>query len=289
MITADNWRDYELIDVSGGERLERWGKYILVRPDPQAIWDTPRLDPRWSAPDAQYSRSQSGGGVWVRNNLPHSWKIKYRELTFLVRAMNFKHTGIFPEQAANWDYIAQQSTGNAGAPLKLLNLFAYTGGATVAALASGMECAHVDAAKGMVSQAKENAAASGVADRPVRWLVDDCRKFVSREVRRGNHYDAIIMDPPSYGRGADGSVWKLEDDLYSFAELTAGVLSDKPKFVIINSYTAGLSPSVMKYIADSVFTARFGGAAIADELGLPVSSNGLVFPCGSVMRWESGN
>ena len=209
MWIADGWKDYELLDCSSGEKLERWGKYTLVRPDPQAIWQTERLHPGWRKPDARYRRSETGGGAWSRHSLPPSWEIRYRELTFKVKPMSFKHTGIFPEQAANWDW-AMEKIRTAGRPIRVLNLFAYTGAATVAALAAGASVCHVDAAKGMVAWAKENAAASGVADRPVRWIVDDCAKFVEREIRRGKRYDAIIMDPPSYGRGPDGEVWKLE-------------------------------------------------------------------------------
>ena len=286
MWSADGWKDYELLDCSGGEKLERWGKYILVRPDPQAIWQTERVNPLWKHPDARYRRSETGGGAWNHNNLPASWEIRYKELTFRVKPMSFKHTGIFPEQAANWDW-AMEKIRAAGRPVRVLNLFAYTGAATVAALAAGASVCHVDAAKGMVAWAKENAAASGVADKPVRWIVDDCAKFVEREIRRGKRYDAIIMDPPSYGRGPDGEVWKLEQNLWPFVELTAGVLSDTPLFVIINAYTTGLSASTLTYIAQSVFGRRFGGHAEAQELGLPVTESGLALPCGAACRWEA--
>ena len=286
MWVSDKWRDFELLDCSRGEKLERWGRYTVVRPDPQAIWDTPRSDRRWQHCDGRYTRSASGGGSWDRGSLPASWQISYGELKFNVKPMSFKHTGLFPEQAANWDYIMRK-VRSAGRPISVLNLFAYTGAATVAALAAGASVCHVDAAKGMVAWAKENAASSGVADRPVRWIVDDCARFVEREIRRGRRYDAIIMDPPSYGRGPGGEVWKLEDDLWDFVSLTAGVLSDDPLFVIINSYTTGLSPSVLTYIAESIFTRRFGGRAESRELGLPVTATGLCLPCGAACRWET--
>ena len=286
MWVSDKWRDFELLDCSRGEKLERWGRYTVVRPDPQAIWDTPRSDRRWQRCDGRYTRSSSGGGSWDRGSLPASWQISYGELTFNVKPMSFKHTGLFPEQAANWDYIMRK-VRSADRPISVLNLFAYTGAATVAALAAGASVCHVDAAKGMVAWAKENAASSGVADRPVRWIVDDCARFVEREIRRGRRYDAIIMDPPSYGRGPGGEVWKLEDDLWDFVSLTAGVLSDDPLFVIINSYTTGLSPSVLTYIAESIFTRRFGGRAESRELGLPVTATGLCLPCGAACRWET--
>ena len=287
MWVSDKWRDFELIDCSRGEKLERWGDYTLVRPDPQAIWDTPRRDGRWRTSDGKYTRSESGGGAWDKRRLPASWQIGYGELTFNIKPMNFKHTGIFPGQAANWDYIMRKIRG-AGREISVLNLFAYTGAATVAALAAGASVCHVDAAKGMVAWAKENAAASGVADRPVRWIVDDCAKFVEREIRRGRRYDAIIMDPPSYGRGPGGEVWKLEESLWGFVQLVSGVLSDDPLFVIINSYTTGLSPSVLTYISESIFTKRFGGHSESRELGLPVTATGLCLPCGAACRWERG-
>ena len=287
MWVSDKWRDFELIDCSRGEKLERWGDYTLVRPDPQAIWDTPRRDGRWRTSDGKYTRSESGGGAWDKRRLPASWQIGYGELTFNIKPMNFKHTGIFPEQAANWDYIMRKIR-SAGREISVLNLFAYTGAATVAALAAGASVCHVDAAKGMVAWAKENAAASGVADRPVRWIVDDCAKFVEREIRRGRRYDAIIMDPPSYGRGPGGEVWKLEESLWGFVQLVSGVLSDDPLFVIINSYTTGLSPSVLTYISESIFTRRFGGHSESRELGLPVTATGLCLPCGAACRWERG-
>ncbi|MGM9522193.1 MAG: class I SAM-dependent methyltransferase [Oscillospiraceae bacterium] len=288
MWVADKWKDYELLDCSGGERLERWKDRILIRPDPQVIWDTPKKDPRWRRADARYKRSSTGGGSWDKSETLESWQISYGELTLNVKPMNFKHTGVFPEQAANWDYAMEKIRG-AGRPISVLNLFAYTGAASVAALKAGASVCHVDAAKGMVQWAKENAASSGVADRAVRWIVDDCAKFIQREARRGHKYDAIIMDPPSYGRGPGGEVWKLESDLVPFVRLCADVLSDDPLFVIINSYTTGLSASTLTYVAQSVFGRKFGGQARSEELGLPVSASGLCLPCGAACRMEFGN
>ncbi len=284
MWVSDKWKDYELIDCSDGQRLERWGSQILIRPDPQAIWSTARLNPAWNRPSAKYSRSSTGGGHWEKNSLPESWKIRYDELIFNVKPMNFKHTGIFPEQATNWDF-AMSAIRNAGRSVSVINLFSYTGAATLACAKAGASVCHVDAAKGMVSWAKENAASSGLEDAPIRWIVDDCSKFVEREIRRGKRYDAIIMDPPSYGRGPGGETWKLEDNLWSFVCLCANLLSDRPLFVIINSYTTGLSPSVLAYISESVFTKKFGGSSESRELGLPVSETGLVLPCGAACRW----
>ena len=286
MWISDKWRDYELLDCSGGERLERWGGQLLVRPDPQVIWNTPKTHPGWHCPDARYSRSRSGGGHWDKSAVPESWEIGYGELRFRVRPMNFKHTGLFPEQAANWDYISEKIRA-AGRPVSVLNLFGYTGAATVAAAKAGASVCHVDAAKGMVAWGKENAQASGVRDKPIRWIVDDCRKFVEREIRRGRRYDAVIMDPPSYGRGPGGEVWKLEESLFDFVSLTAGVLSDEPLFVLINSYTTGLSASTVGYVAESVFTKKFGGGSESRELGLPVTSTGMVLPCGASCRWDT--
>ena len=286
MWIADQWKDYELLDASSGERLERWGAHTLVRPDPQVIWKTPRTSGAWKRPEGRYSRSHTGGGSWDKGSLPASWDIRYGDLTFHVKPMNFKHTGLFPEQAANWDWM-QQKIRSAGRPISVLNLFAYTGGATVACLAAGASVCHVDAAKGMVAWAKDNAAASGLSGASVRWIVDDCAKFVEREIRRGHTYDAIIMDPPSYGRGPGGEVWKLEDNLWDFVSLCAGVLSTDALFVLINSYTTGLAPSVLSYITDSIFTAHRGGSSRAEELGLPVTQSGLVLPCGASCRWEA--
>ena len=285
MWISDKWTDYALLDCSGGEKLERWGEQILVRPDPQAIWHTPKTDKRWNTYAGRYHRSESGGGSWEKGKLPQSWQIGYGELRFHVKPMNFKHTGLFPEQAANWDY-AMEKIRAAKREIRVLNLFAYTGAATVACAKAGASVCHVDAAKGMVAWAKENAAASGVADRPIRWIVDDCAKFVEREIRRGKRYDAIIMDPPSYGRGPSGEIWKLEDSLWPFVSLCAGVLSDDPLFVIINSYTTGLSASVLTYITESIFTKKFGGHSESRELGLRAEVSGLVLPCGATCRWE---
>ncbi len=285
MWVADGWQDYELLDCSRGEKLERWGEVYLVRPDPQAIWDTPRKNRHWQTRNARYIRSESGGGSWEKGSIPEVWEMHYRELCFRVKPMNFKHTGLFPEQAANWDW-AMAKIRAAGRPVRVLNLFAYTGAATVACLKAGAEVCHVDAARGMVAWAKENAEASGVSKAPVRWIVDDCLKFVEREIRRGKKYDAIIMDPPSYGRGPGGEVWKLEQNLWPFVSACAGVLSENPLFVLINSYTTGLSPSVLSYVTESVFKPRFGGEAEARELCLPVSDSGLYLPCGASCRHE---
>ena len=286
MWIADQWQDFEVLDCSRGEKLERWGDYYLVRPDPQAIWDTPRKNPHWNDRDGRYRRSESGGGSWDKGRLPANWQVRYKELCFNVKPMNFKHTGLFPEQAANWDW-AMAKIRAAGRPVSVLNLFAYTGGATVACAKAGAQVCHVDAAKGMVAWGKENAASSGLSDAPIRWIVDDCAKFVEREIRRGRRYDALIMDPPSYGRGPGGEVWKLEQNLWPFVSLCAGVLSDDPLFVLINSYTTGLSPSVLSYVTESVFTKKYGGHADSQELALPVTDSGLYLPCGAACRWES--
>ena len=285
MWTADRWKDYQVLDTSAGEKLERWGNYMLIRPDPQVIWDTPRTNRHWENKNARYIRSETGGGTWEKGSLPENWDMHYGDLTFRVKPMNFKHTGLFPEQAANWDWVMDKIR-HAGRPVRVLNLFAYTGAATVACLKAGAEVCHVDAAKGMVAWAKENAAASGVSDQPVRWIVDDCQKFVEREIRRGRKYDALIMDPPSYGRGPSGEIWKLEQNLWPFVSLCAGVLSDTPLFVLINSYTTGLSPSVLSYVSCCVFGKRFGGHAESRELCLPVTESGLYLPCGASCRYE---
>ena len=287
MWLSDRWKDYELLDVSDGERLERWGSHILIRPDPQAIWRTPREHPDWNRAEGRSSRSRAGGGAWDKGGLPSEWEIDYRDLRFRVKPMNFKHTGLFPEQAVNWDRM-RSLIGSAGREISVLNLFAYTGGATLACLAAGASVCHVDAAKGMVAWAKENAALSGLSGGKVRWIVDDCAKFVEREIRRGRRYDAIIMDPPSYGRGPGGEIWKLEDDLWDFVSLCRGVLSEDPLFVIINSYTTGLSPSVLSYVTESIFTKKYGGRSDSRELGLPVTDTGLVLPCGATCRWDRG-
>ena len=284
MWLADSWKDYEVIDCSKGEKLERWGDYILVRPDPQVIWDTPRREKGWHKMNAHYHRSKKGGGEWEFFDLPQQWSIHYRNLTFQLKPFSFKHTGLFPEQAANWDWFSELIK-KAGRPVKVLNLFAYTGGATIAAAAAGASVTHVDASKGMVAWAKENAASSGLADAPIRWIVDDCVKFVEREIRRGNHYDAIIMDPPSYGRGPKGEIWKIEESIHPLVKLCAQLLVEKPLFFLINSYTTGLQPAVLSYLIGTELK-RFPGKVIADEIGLPVSSNGLTLPCGASGRFE---
>ena len=280
MFISDKWKEYELIDASDGERLERWGKYILRRPDPQIIWKNAKKSNLWSKADAVYSR-KGGGGEWTKRNVPESWNISYGELTFKIKPMGFKHTGLFPEQAANWDYCADLIK-NADRSIKVLNLFAYTGAATVSAAMAGASVCHVDAAKGMVAQAKENAALSGLADAPIRYIVDDCRKFIEREIRRGNTYDGIIMDPPSYGRGPSGEVWKLEDCIDDFIKLTAKLLSENPLFVLVNSYTTGLSSSAIGYIMKQVFPE---GELECGELMLPVKASGGLLPCGSSARY----
>ena len=287
MRAATNWTDYELIDTSAGERLERWGEILLIRPDPQVLRNTPRIDPRWRQAHARYHRSHTGGGHWeCYQPMPDVWQIGYRALRFQLKPMGFKHTGLFPEQAVNWDYMAQ-AIRSAGRPIRVLNLFGYTGGATLACVEAGAHVTHVDASKGMVSWGRENAAASGLADRPMRWLVDDCGKFVQREIRRGNTYDGILMDPPSYGRGPGGEVWKLEEQIYPLVEQCAALLSDRPLFFLINSYTTGLSPSVMQYLLGTLVQPRYGGGTAADEIGLPVSASGLVLPCGATAMWTA--
>lgn len=286
MWLAENWKDYEVLDTSDGEKLERWGKYQLVRPDPQVIWNTEKKLPGWRKPNGHYHRSNKGGGEWEFHSLPEEWTINYNSLTFHLKPFSFKHTGLFPEQAANWDWFSKLIK-EAGRDIKVLNLFAYTGGATVSAAAAGASVTHVDASKGMVTWAKENAASSGLADASIRWLVDDCSKFVQREIRRGNKYDAIIMDPPSYGRGPKGEIWKIEESIYPFIELCSQVLSDNPLFFLINSYTTGLQPAVLSYMLHTVLDPIHKGNIEADEVGLPVSSNGLVLPCGASGRWTA--
>ncbi len=331
MFIADHWKDYEVIDTSSGDKLERWGKYILRRPDPQVIWKTPLRNPNWKRLNGHYHRSSKGGGEWEFFDLPKQWRISYvlggeekassnlaselrttycptmpvyaelmklpaarRTLTFHLKPFTFKHTGLFPEQAANWDWFSDrilQETGrrrDAGIdrPVKVLNLFAYTGGATLAAAAAGAQVTHVDASKGMVQWAKENAEASGLSGAPIRWLVDDCTKFVEREIRRGNTYDAIIMDPPSYGRGPKGEIWKIEDSVYPLVELTAKLLTEDSIFFLINSYTTGLQPAVMSYMLGTAIRTRLGGEIHSEEVGLPVTETGLVLPCGCSGRWE---
>ena len=285
MWIADKWEDYTVIDTSSGEKLERWGKYSLIRPDPQVIWHTDKHHPLWQRADASYRRSKSGGGAWNENKLPESWVISYGDLRFRIKPMGFKHTGLFPEQAANWDW-CRSLIAEAKRPIKVLNLFAYTGGATVACAKAGASVVHVDASKGMVQAAKDNALLSGLGDAPIRYIVDDCKKFIEREIRRGNTYDGIIMDPPSYGRGPTGEVWKIEESIDDFVALTGRVLSDNPLFFLLNSYTTGLSASTMKYIVETRLLSKFKGKSSADELGLPVKESGLALPCGSSVRVE---
>ncbi len=283
-----SWKDYELLDTSGGERLERWGDIILIRPDPQVIWDTPKTHPLWKNARARYRRSSTGGGAWeTYKSVPESWRISYGDLTFGLKTMGFKHTGIFPEQAVNWDLMAGLIK-NAGRPVKVLNLFGYTGAATLACAAAGAQVCHVDAAKGMVAWARENAAASGLSDMPVRWIVDDCIKFVQREARRGNTYQGILMDPPSYGRGPGGEVWKLEEQLYGLTAQCRAILAEDALFFLLNSYTTGLSPAVMEYLLGTLLPPTFGGRVSSDEIGLPCTAAGRVLPCGSTAIWQAG-
>lgn len=292
MWIADNWKDYEVLDTSNGEKLERWGDYILVRPDPQVIWNTPHNHAGWKNKNGHYHRSAKGGGEWEFFNLPDEWTIAYSlpcskdksPLTFHLKPFSFKHTGLFPEQAVNWNWFSEL-VQNAGRPVKVLNLFAYTGGATLAAAAAGASVTHVDASKGMVTWAKENAASSGLEEAPIRWLVDDCVKFVEREIRRGNKYDGIIMDPPSYGRGPKGEIWKMEESIWSFLELSSQILSENALFFLLNSYTTGLQPAVLSYMLNTSLVKRFGGKVAAEEIGLPVRQSGLVLPCGASGRW----
>lgn len=283
MWIADGWKDYELLDTSDGQRLEKWKKYTLVRPDPQVIWSGVKRHPLWKKADGIYSR-EGGGGKWIKLDVPESWNISYKELTFKIKPMGFKHTGLFPEQAVNWDWFSSLIK-NAGRPIKVLNLFAYTGGATIAAAKAGASVCHVDASRGMVQTAKENAALSGLSEAPIRYIVDDCAKFVEREARRGNKYDGIIMDPPSYGRGPSGEVWKLEDNIGKFVSSAAAILSDDPLFFLVNSYTTGLSASTMGYILGLEIAAKRGGKVVSDEIGLPVTRTGIALPCGASSRW----
>ena len=291
MWIADGWNDYEVLDTSAGEKLERWGDYILVRPDPEVIWNTPHKVREWKQKNGHYHRSNKGGGQWEFFDLPEQWEISYGNLKFHLKPFHFKHTGLFPEQAVNWEWsgnlIREAKKKNPGKEIKVLNLFAYTGGATVACADAGAAVTHVDASKGMVTWAKENAAASGLANAPIRYLVDDCVKFVEREIRRGNHYDAIIMDPPSYGRGPKGEIWKIEEKIFPLVQLCTKVLADKPLFFLINSYTTGLQPAVLSYMLNLELKSRFGGTVEADEIGLPVrGKQGLVLPCGASGRWS---
>lgn len=286
MRIADQWRDYEIIDTSGGEKLERWGDVLLIRPDPQIIWNTPKEHPMWKKANARYLRSSSGGGSWQNRSLnKEKWQIRYKELTFQVSPTGFKHTGLFPEQAVNWDFM-DRKIREAARPVKVLNLFAYTGGATLACAAAGASVCHVDASKGMVAWARENAMLSGLGDRPIRWIVDDCKKFVEREIRRGSRYDGILLDPPSYGRGPGGEVWKLEEQIYDLLALTSQLLSDNAVFFLLNSYTTGLPASVMAYLLGVTVASGREGRVWASEIGLPVTVSGFSLPCGSTAVWE---
>lgn len=288
MWIADQWKDYEVLDTSRGEKLERWGSYRLIRPDPQVIWDTPR-GKKWDKVNGHYYRSAKGGGEWKFFDLPEEWMISYRDRKFMLKPFSFKHTGLFPEQAVNWDWFSVliQDAVSSGRSVRVLNLFAYTGGATLAALAAGASVTHVDASKGMVTWARENAQLSGLADRPVRWLVDDCTKFVEREIRRDSRYDAIILDPPSYGRGPKGEIWKMEESIFPLLQLLAKILSDHPLFVLLNSYTTGLQPAVLSYLLHTALDPVHPGNVEAEEVGLPVTGNGLVLPCGAAGRWTA--
>lgn len=286
MWVADQWKEYEIIDCSKGEKLERWGDYILLRPDPQVLWDLPRKNPAWKKLNGHYHRSNKGGGEWEFFDLPKQWSINYKDLTFHLKPFTFKHTGLFPEQAVNWDWFSEKIR-NAYREIKVLNLFAYTGGATLAAAKAGAKVTHVDASKGMVTWGKENAVASGLEDAPIRWLVDDCVKFVEREIRRGNHYDGIIMDPPSYGRGPKGEIWKLEEKIHPFIALASQLLSDNPLFFLVNSYTTGLAPAVLTYMISTEVGKKFGGHVESQEIGLPVKETGLILPCGASGRWSA--
>ncbi len=289
MFLSDKWKDYELLDTSNGEKLERWGKIVLRRPDPQIVWDVEnaKADPIWKAADAHYIRSNTGGGHWETNKkIPESWTISYRNLRFGIKMMGFKHTGLFPEQATNWDWFSDIIKNSGRDDVNVLNLFAYTGGATMAASAAGASVCHVDASKGMVAWAKENAVLSGLDKRPIRYIVDDVKKFVEREIRRGRKYDGIIMDPPSYGRGPSGEVWKIEDELFDLVRLCMEVLSEEPLFFLINSYTTGLSGGVLENIYKVTLQKKFGGTVSVDEVGLPVTKHGLVLPCGYSGRWS---
>ena len=289
MFIADGWSDYEILDCSDGEKLERWGNKILVRPDPQIVWKSDKSVEEWRTADARYIRSKSGGGSWqTYKKIPESWTIKYKNLTFGVKPMGFKHTGIFPEQAANWDWFSELIKAEKGREINVLNLFAYTGGATIAAASAGARVCHVDAAKGMVAWAKDNAVLSGLKEHPIRYIVDDVKKFAERELRRGHKYDAIIMDPPSYGRGPNGEVWKIENEIFDLINLCVKLLSDKPLFFLVNSYTTGLSGSVMKNICKLTVAKKYGGVITADEIGLPVKNSDIVLPCGYSTRWQRG-
>ncbi len=286
MRAENKWQDYKLIDATDGFRLESWGDIILVRPDPQVVWKLPQKSPFWNKAHAVYHRSSAGGGQWeYKKSFAQNWTINYENLKFKVSPTGFKHTGLFPEQATNWDEYKRLIT-NANRPINVLNLFSYTGGATLACAAAGAKVCHVDASKGMVQWARENAALSGMSDYPIRWIVDDCIKFVQREIRRGNKYDGIIMDPPSYGRGPNGEVWKLEDNIYQLIELCSQLLSDQPLFVAVNSYTTGVSPSSMEYMLNAMVKPKYGGFVTADEIGLTVQATGSALACGSTAFWK---
>lgn len=289
MWIADKWNTYEVLDCSEGEKLERWGEYTLVRPDPQVIWNTKKSS-QWKKVNGHYHRSSKGGGEWEFFSLPEQWSIDYKSLglTFNLKPFKFKHTGVFPEQAVNWEWFSQKikDAKAQGREIKVLNLFAYTGGATLAAAKAGAKVTHVDASKGMVNWAKENAKSSELENAPIRWIIDDCVKFVEREIRRENFYDAVIMDPPSYGRGPKGEIWKIEDAVYPLIELCSKVLTKDPLFYLISSYTTGLQPAVLTYMLSTVMNPKFGGKAYAEEIGLPVKETGLVLPCGASGRWE---
>ncbi len=287
MYIASDWKDYEVIDTGGGEKLERWGDIILRRPDPQIIWPLAHETAKWRDVHGHYHRSAAGGGEWdMKKAIPEDWKINYGKLKFHLRPTNFKHTGLFPEQATNWSWMMDKISA-ANRPIQVLNLFAYTGGATVAAASVGASVVHVDAAKGMVQWAKENVQLSGLTERPVRFITDDVFKFVQREQRRGSKYDAIIMDPPSYGRGPNGEMWKLETNLYPFLESCMEIMSDKPLFMLINSYTTGISPTVLRNMLSMTMGKRYGGKLTSGEIGLPITSSGLNLPCGILGRWEA--
>ena len=286
MRLASGWKDYEILDMADGRKLERWGNYILDRPDPQIAWLDKQNPNLWDKKDAFYVRSNKGGGYWENiNNMPESWQVKYKDLTFNIKQMGFKHTGLFPEQAVNWDYMIDKIK-NSNRKIKVLNLFAYTGGATVACLSAGADVVHVDSSKGMVSWAKENVISSNLEDRYVRFIVDDCIKFVEREIRRGNKYDAIVMDPPSFGRGANGEVWNIEESLYKLVKLCCEVLSDKPLFFLMNSYTTGLSPVVLENILYLTINKKVKGKITSGEVGLPMTESSLILPCGIYGLWE---
>ena len=287
MILSKDWKDYEILDMANGEKLERWGNIYLIRPDPQIIWKNKSKPELWKKANAHYHRSKTGGGEWEYiKRVPESWQIKYKDLTFNLKPMGFKHTGLFPEQAVNWDYMIDKIK-KANRPINVLNLFAYTGGATVACASAGASVCHVDSSKGMVTWAKENINVSGLGDRPVRFIVDDVVKFVEREIRRGKKYDAIVMDPPSYGRGPNGEVWKFEDSLYELIEECTKILSDKPLFFLINSYTSGLAPTIVKNILELTVNKKVKGKISSDEIGLPIEESGLVLPCGITTIWEN--